>query len=95
MPCAVVTGTSSGLGRGVAERLVGLGWDVLGTVRGPTKGRGISFETVTVDVTDAVAVDELGRHVRESWGRDPSRGLMLRHELLSVSTLQATSVDTL
>jgi len=64
---AIVTGTSSGLGRGVAERLELLGWDVLGTVRGD--GTGLPFETVRCDVTDDDAVGRLGRQVLERWGR--------------------------
>jgi len=69
MPCAVVTGASSGLGHGVAERLVELGWDVIGTVRDPSRVRDVTFETVTLDVTDFGAVEELGSHVRKVWGR--------------------------
>jgi len=64
---AVVTGTSSGLGRGVAERLVALGWDVLGTVRGD--GAALPFDTVRCDVTDDDAVARLGRQVLQQWGR--------------------------
>jgi len=64
---AIVTGTSSGLGRGVAERLASLGWDVLGTVR--DDGAGLPFETVRCDVTDDDAVARLGQLVLERWGR--------------------------
>ena len=60
---AVVTGTSSGLGRGVAERLVALGWDVLGTVRGD--GAALPFDTVRCDVTDDDAVAMARRLIRE------------------------------
>ena len=64
---AIVTGTSSGLGSCVAERLASLGWDVLGTVRGD--GAGLPFETVRCDVTDDDAVSSLGHRVMERWGR--------------------------
>ncbi len=64
---ALVTGTSSGLGRDVAERLSASGWDVLGTVRGD--GAELPFETVRCDVTDDDAVAHLGQHVLERWGR--------------------------
>jgi NAD(P)-dependent dehydrogenase (short-subunit alcohol dehydrogenase family) len=64
---ALVTGTSSGLGRAVAERLVELGWEVIGTVRG--NGTELAFETVHCDVTDDDAVARLGQYVFERWGR--------------------------
>lgn len=64
---ALVTGTSSGLGRGTAERLVSLGWDVIGTVRSPVDD--VSFETVHLDVTDDAAVEALGRTIVDRWGR--------------------------
>jgi NAD(P)-dependent dehydrogenase (short-subunit alcohol dehydrogenase family) len=64
---AVVTGTSSGLGRGVAERLVALGWEVLGTVRGD--GVELPFDTVRCDLTDDDAVARLGQQVLQRWGR--------------------------
>ena len=68
MPSALITGTSSGLGRGVAERLTVLGWDVLGTVLAPEHGDGLPFETVVADVTDDAAMAELGVAVGERWG---------------------------
>jgi NAD(P)-dependent dehydrogenase (short-subunit alcohol dehydrogenase family) len=69
MPCVLITGTSSGLGLGVAERLLALGWDVLGTVRNPAASANVPFETVALDVTDEVAVAALGREVMTRWGR--------------------------
>ena len=69
MPCVLITGTSSGLGRGVAERLLALGWDVLGTIRDPAASGALPFETVALDVTDEVAVAALGREVMTRWGR--------------------------
>ena len=69
MPCALITGTSSGFGRGVAERLHALGWDVLGTVRNAARSAGLTFETTELDVTDQVAVESLGQEVMSRWGR--------------------------
>jgi NAD(P)-dependent dehydrogenase (short-subunit alcohol dehydrogenase family) len=51
----------------VAERLVALGWDVLGTVRGDSAG--LPFDTVRCDVTDDEAVARLGQRVLQQWGR--------------------------
>lgn len=65
MPFALITGTSSGLGRGAAERLTAVGWDVVGTVLAAGQGDGLDFETVVADVTDDVDVARLGALVRE------------------------------
>jgi NAD(P)-dependent dehydrogenase (short-subunit alcohol dehydrogenase family) len=65
MPSALITGTSSGLGRGAAEQLTALGWDVLGTVLDASHAEGLPFDTVVVDVTDDDAVARLGAQVRE------------------------------
>lgn len=65
MPLALITGTSSGLGRGAAEKLTTLGWDVVGTVLDPAHGEGLAFETVVADVTVDDDVERLGALVRE------------------------------
>jgi NAD(P)-dependent dehydrogenase (short-subunit alcohol dehydrogenase family) len=65
MPLALITGTSSGLGRGAAEGLTALGWDVIGTVLEAAHGEGLSFETVVADVTDDSDVARLGDLVRD------------------------------
>lgn len=64
---ALITGTSSGFGRGVAERLTAEGWQVLGTVRSDVTG--LPFETVRCDVTVDADVAALGADVLARWGR--------------------------
>ena len=68
MPSALITGAASGLGRGVAEQLTALGWDVLGTVLEESHGVGLGFETIVVDVTDDAAVADLRALVGARWG---------------------------
>ena len=69
MPTAVITGTSSGLGHGVAARLHALGWDVIGTVRQHAQQEALPWHTVVADVTDDDAVAALGTVVAARWGR--------------------------
>lgn len=64
----MITGTSSGLGRGVAQRLHDLGWDVLGTVLDRADEDDVPWSTVVLDVTDDDAVASLGLVVRDRWG---------------------------
>ena len=63
MSSALVTGTGSGFGHAVAQRLHDLGWDVLGTVLVPAEADGVPWRTVVVDVTDDEAVDGLRAEV--------------------------------
>jgi NAD(P)-dependent dehydrogenase (short-subunit alcohol dehydrogenase family) len=71
----LVTGSSSGIGRAVAERFAARGWRVFATMRRPEAGaplralaaeRGWRLETPELDVTsddsvDAAAIDVLGK----------------------------------
>jgi len=56
MPTALITGTSQGLGRALAERLLAEGWAVHGFARGPQSLAHERFRAHVVDVTDEAAV---------------------------------------
>ena len=54
---AVVTGSSSGIGKAIAEQLLQEGWDVTGLDLAPAPISHAAFHAVRVDLTDAQAVD--------------------------------------
>ena len=56
MPTALITGSSQGLGRAFAERLLAEGWTVHGFARGPQDLMHAAFTAHVVDVTDEAAV---------------------------------------
>ena len=56
---ALITGGARGIGRAVAELLVGRGWRVLAADLEPDSPAGLSFDCVTLDVTDSAAVNAL------------------------------------
>jgi 3-oxoacyl-[acyl-carrier protein] reductase len=56
MPTALITGTSQGLGRALAERLLAGGWIVHGFARGAQTLAHVNFHAHVVDVTDEAAV---------------------------------------
>lgn len=70
---AVVTGGASGIGRGIAERLIEAGATVvivdLSADALAETAREIGAAPRRVDVTDAVAMEDLAREVVESFGR--------------------------
>jgi NAD(P)-dependent dehydrogenase (short-subunit alcohol dehydrogenase family) len=70
MSVALVTGTSSGFGRLTAERLVRLGWTVVGTVRDPARDSAPEgCETVALDMRDSASIASAAAGVFERHGR--------------------------
>jgi len=65
----VITGTSRGVGRGIAEYFLGLGYLVFGCSRGPSSFNHERYEHATVDIGN----DEQVRHWIASIGRDHGR----------------------
>lgn len=62
-PCAIVTGTSSGIGRAVAEKLLKEGWQVHGIDRNPAVIRHAYFQTWTADLTQPSQIDDLFKEI--------------------------------
>lgn len=62
----VVTGSSAGIGRAIAERVVALGCSVHGLDRVPATFAEPRFRAVAVDLADADAVDRAARELRSA-----------------------------
>ena len=70
-PVALVTGSSRGIGRAVAEHLLGRDWRVVGCSRGDSDLEVSDYSHVACDVTDEAAVKSL---LRETKKRHPAAG---------------------
>jgi 3-oxoacyl-[acyl-carrier protein] reductase len=66
MPTALITGTSQGLGRALAEKLLADGWNVHGFARGAQTLAHERFTAHAVDVTDEAAVRAAVATIAES-----------------------------
>jgi 3-oxoacyl-[acyl-carrier protein] reductase len=64
----VITGTSRGLGRALAEHFLGQGAQVLGCSRGETTIEHANYTHAQADVTDEAAVQRLLNLVRQTFG---------------------------
>jgi NAD(P)-dependent dehydrogenase (short-subunit alcohol dehydrogenase family) len=63
---AIVTGSSSGIGRAIAQHLLTQGWHVLGLDLAPATLAQPGFEPVAVDLADAAAVARLGPRLAQA-----------------------------
>ncbi|MGO8920650.1 MAG: SDR family NAD(P)-dependent oxidoreductase [Stellaceae bacterium] len=105
---AVVTGASTGIGRGAVRVLIGHGWRVFGAVRKPADADSLRQEfgdkvvPLLFDVTDAAAVRAAAGEVRAKLGGRTLRGLVntLLHQpveeirrVLEVNVLGAVTVS--
>ncbi|MEJ8853203.1 SDR family oxidoreductase [Variovorax robiniae] len=59
VPVAVVTGSSSGIGRAVAQRLLADGWQVVGVQRGSADIDHPAFSALPCDLSVGIEVDDL------------------------------------
>src|SRR4051812_20090157 len=82
MRSVVVTGVSTGIGRGAAKVLIDCGFRVFGSVRTQPDAQrlqeqlGINFTPLLFDVTDEPAVRASAAQVRETLGTVPLFGLV-------------------
>jgi 3-oxoacyl-[acyl-carrier protein] reductase len=63
---AVVTGSSSGIGRAIAQHLLSQGWHVRGLDLAPTTLHSEAFEAVTVDLCDDAQIARVGARLADA-----------------------------
>ena len=62
-PCAVVTGSSSGIGRAIAGHLLGIGWRVHGLDLAPATLKHANFESGTLDLSELSEISRIARQL--------------------------------
>ena len=99
-PVTLITGTSRGIGRFLAEHYLNCGHTVIGCSRGDTDLEEGCYLHVSLDVTDEASVKELFGRIRRSYGRldhlvNNAGKAAMNHSLLtpisSVSEIVATN----
>lgn len=76
MPNAIITGTSRGLGRAFAEKLLKEGWNVWGLSRSSSSLKHERFKEYLIDITDEVAVQNAVSQISQS---SPSLDLLVNN----------------
>jgi 3-oxoacyl-[acyl-carrier protein] reductase len=76
MPNAIITGTSRGLGRAFAEKLLKEGWNVWGLSRSSSSLKHEHFKEYLIDITDEVAVQNAVSQISQS---SPSLDLLVNN----------------
>ena len=69
--CAIVTGTTSGIGAEVAAQLLRRGWSVIGMARRPPTVSDVRYEHLRVDLADAAALEQVALERVAPILRDP------------------------
>src|SRR4030042_290440 len=88
-PVIIITGTSKGIGRYLAEHYSGTGFMVIGCSRGITDFKNDNYQHYYLDVSDETAVKGLFMKIRNEYGR--IHGLINNAGLSSVNYAMLTS----
>jgi short-subunit dehydrogenase len=93
-PLAVVTGTSSGIGKSITTALIQHGWRVLGISRREAQLESPNYSHLCFDLTQTAKIPELTRDILKSYGslhaviNNAGVGHFAPHEELSSTQLQ-------